>query len=315
MKQHHYKHGLSIITKPPLQLKDVTCSAHDFFSGDVDIQLVKDVQQYIWFTDQDHSLHALHVQHATSVQRILIEKDGTYVITQKDTTNHSIPLLFIEFLPCVQAQVTLCLQGDKKHSTYVAPQVCITVHQDAHATISSDVDKQHCMHLYMKAKVQQGAYLLVHTKVHHSAYASVEHIVDLVGMQAKTDIHTMSYAREHEIIDCYAASIHSHAQTFSDLQHKGVVASHAKTVARGLVQITQQASDSEGYQQQDLLVVGTHTEADAIPLLEIHNHQVKCSHGSTISSLDEQQLFYLMSRGMQRSEAQQMLIDAFLVDG
>jgi len=59
------------------------------------------------------------------------------------------------------------------------------------------------------------------------------------------------------------------------------------------------------------LLLSDEAEADAIPNLEIHNHDVKCSHGSTVGQVDPEQLFYLMSRGLNEDEAKQKIVEGY----
>ena len=80
----------------------------------------------------------------------------------------------------------------------------------------------------------------------------------------------------------------------------------------GLVAIKPAASNSNGYQKSDVLILSEDAKANAIPKLEINNNEVKCSHGATISKVDKNKLFYLRSRGIPLEAATQMVVEGFL---
>ena len=71
---------------------------------------------------------------------------------------------------------------------------------------------------------------------------------------------------------------------------------------------------TDGYQLSKAIILDQDSEFDSKPELEIYADDVKCSHGSTSGSLDEEAIFYLMSRGLNRFKARKLLIKGFLVD-
>jgi Fe-S cluster assembly protein SufD len=80
---------------------------------------------------------------------------------------------------------------------------------------------------------------------------------------------------------------------------------------KGLIKIEENADESQGYQKSDLLILNDST-AVSIPDLEIKNNNVKCSHGSSISRLDREKIFYLETRGLDEKSAKDVMINAFL---
>lgn len=106
-------------------------------------------------------------------------------------------------------------------------------------------------------------------------------------------------------------AIHNAEHTKSNLLTRGVLTNDAKTKTTGLININSKASKSKGYQKQDALLLSTTAKATAIPNLEIQNHDVKCSHGSTISQIDKDLLFYLMSRGLTKKQAEGTIVQGY----
>ncbi|MFP4189879.1 MAG: SufD family Fe-S cluster assembly protein [Candidatus Woesearchaeota archaeon] len=142
-------------------------------------------------------------------------------------------------------------------------------------------------------------------------YAKADIFSELDGEGADSELKVLdlvTFERKHNI---HAESRHNAQDTHSDISTKAVISDYAKSLNTGKIRIGQQAFRSAGYETQKALLVSDSAEADAIPDLEIHNNDVKCSHGSAITQIDTEQLFYLMSRGLSRSEAEQMIIKGF----
>ena len=94
--------------------------------------------------------------------------------------------------------------------------------------------------------------------------------------------------------------------------YKGIVDEQAAAAFNGKVYVHQDAQKTNAFQQNDTLVLSPHAVMNSKPQLEIYADDVKCSHGATIGQVDEKSLFYLMSRGLKKSAALQILKDAFL---
>ncbi len=111
--------------------------------------------------------------------------------------------------------------------------------------------------------------------------------------------------------DIYTASIHAAPNTVSNIITKGVLNDYSRALSRGLVRIEKNAFGSNGYESQEALLLSETAEANAIPNLEINNHDVKCSHGSSVGQIDEDKLFYLMTRGLNKEQAIKKIIEGF----
>ena len=92
---------------------------------------------------------------------------------------------------------------------------------------------------------------------------------------------------------------------------RGVVKDKSKALYRGLIEVGKEASGTNGYQKEDVLILNEGAVADAIPNLEINNNEVKCSHGVSIGKISEEHLFYLMSRGLDENLAKKEVIEGF----
>lgn len=124
--------------------------------------------------------------------------------------------------------------------------------------------------------------------------------------QQKT-INLFKANNQEIIID--TTSEHTGKNTNSRIETKGTLTKSTATT-RGMVKINPSADDADGYQKSDLLILDD-SKAISIPDLEIHNHNVTCSHGSTITKIDSDQIFYMQSRGIKKEEAEKEIINGF----
>jgi len=95
---------------------------------------------------------------------------------------------------------------------------------------------------------------------------------------------------------------------------KNVLNNNSKAVYQGKIFVNSKAQKTDGYQLSKALLLNENTDFYAKPELEIYADDVKCSHGSTSGNLDEDALFYLMSRGLSYKQSKKLLINGFLLD-
>lgn len=97
----------------------------------------------------------------------------------------------------------------------------------------------------------------------------------------------------------------------SDLLYKGALKDAAYSVFRGLIRVNPNAQRSDAYQVNRNLLLSQHSHADSIPELEIEANDVRCTHGATVGPIDEDQVFYLMARGIERAESERLIVEGF----
>jgi len=95
---------------------------------------------------------------------------------------------------------------------------------------------------------------------------------------------------------------------------KSVLSDNSKGIYQGKIFVNPKAQKTDGYQLSKALLLNKNTEFDAKPELEIYADDVKCSHGSTSGNLDENSIFYLMTRGLNYKQSRELLINGFLLD-
>lgn len=120
------------------------------------------------------------------------------------------------------------------------------------------------------------------------------------------------FADEDQVIDHHTLQDHLAPNAHSDLLYKGALRDESLTVFSGLIRVEPGAQKTDAYQTNRNVILGTDDAmAVSLPNLEIMADDVKCSHGSTTGQVDEVELFYLMSRGIPRVEAERLVVFGF----
>lgn len=104
---------------------------------------------------------------------------------------------------------------------------------------------------------------------------------------------------------------HNEPHATSDLLYKGALKDEARSEYSGLIKVLPGAQGTDAYQANRNLVLSDDAMARSIPQLEIEANEVRCTHGATVSPVEEEHLFYLMSRGIDRVTAQKLIVFGF----
>ena len=139
--------------------------------------------------------------------------------------------------------------------------------------------------------------------------------ITLEGEGAHAELLGLTYGDGNQHFDYMTLQDHIAPRTSSDLAFKAALDGESSTVWTGSVHIQKTAGLSEAHQTSRNLLLSDHAKAAPIPVLEIEAHDVlQCSHGATAGPLDEDQRFYLESRGIPSDVAQKLLVDAFFIE-
>jgi Fe-S cluster assembly protein SufD len=136
----------------------------------------------------------------------------------------------------------------------------------------------------------------------------------LEGEGAEFELRAVSLAGQRQVHDSYALVEHAAPNTRSDQSFRGIASDRARTAFNSKVVVRKGAKRTDSHQSLRGLLAGPEAEIDVRPQLEIYTDDVKCNHGATTGKLDDQMLFYLLSRGIDRETAQRLLKWAFLED-
>lgn len=138
--------------------------------------------------------------------------------------------------------------------------------------------------------------------------------VCLQGPKAHADVRGLYGAGEGEHVDNTIFIDHAHPKATSNQLFKGVLDGTSRAVFQGKVLVRRGACCTDARQLHKALMLSRGAEVDMKPELFIYDDDVSCSHGATVGELDEDALFYLQSRGLDREQARTLLVEAFLND-
>ncbi|MFE4109853.1 Fe-S cluster assembly protein SufD [Kosakonia sp. YIM B13611] len=136
----------------------------------------------------------------------------------------------------------------------------------------------------------------------------------LNGENTQLRINSLAMPVKSEVCDTRTWLEHNQGYCNSRQLHKTIVSDKGRAVFNGLIKVAQHAIKTDGQMTNNNLLLGRLAEVDTKPQLEIYADDVKCSHGATIGRIDDEQMFYLRSRGINQQAAQQMIIHAFAAE-
>jgi Fe-S cluster assembly protein SufD len=137
---------------------------------------------------------------------------------------------------------------------------------------------------------------------------------DLAGPGATSRVTGAYFADGDQHLDYDTFQEHIAPRTESDFAFKGALRDKASAVWRGMIRVEEGAQKTNAYQENRNLLLSKSAHADSIPGLEIMANDVRCTHGATLGQVDREQLFYLMSRGLTRAEAERLIVRGFFQD-
>ena len=143
------------------------------------------------------------------------------------------------------------------------------------------------------------------------ALSRLELAVDLEGNGSSANIVGAYFGDETQTMDYRYTMHHSGVNTDSDMFLKGAVQDEALSIFTGMIRIDEDAQKTNAYQTNRNLILSDGASAKSVPNLEILANDVKCGHGSTMGPLDEEQHYYLMSRGLDEARSNRLLVHGF----
>lgn len=134
----------------------------------------------------------------------------------------------------------------------------------------------------------------------------------LLGPGANSDMLGLYFGDEDQHFDFNTSQDHVAPNAHSDLLYKGALDGASRGVFRGIIRVHEGAQRTDAYQTNRNLILSEQAVATSLPNLEIGADDVRCSHGATVGQLDMEALFYLMSRGLGRRQAERLVVLGFL---
>ncbi len=135
---------------------------------------------------------------------------------------------------------------------------------------------------------------------------------DLAGQGSTVRMDGLYLPSGHQQVEFNTRQNHFAVNTKSDLLYKGVLLDESRSLFSGMIHVAPGAVKTDGYQANRNLILGVKAHADTLPGLEILADDVRCTHGATVGRIDPTEQFYLQSRGLDRNDAQKLIVQGFL---
>ena len=261
-------------------------------------------------------LLALHLQRFGKGAALFLEGDIAEPITiTYETEELFTPTTLIIAAPGARARII------ERHITHgEGCMVCTRIIQAAEgAEISVELEESgsgssRAMNITNISAVQAKVRHL--TRHSNHAWAREETIAEVLHSEGEADIRLYSANRlsGDQVLDQHTRQIHTAGRSASDLLYKNVVDDNATAVFAGNIYVAAGAHNTDAYQSNRNMLLSEKATIHSLPGLEILADKVRCSHGSASAPMDEEQLFYLLSRGIPRHVAQLLVANGFLAD-
>lgn len=137
---------------------------------------------------------------------------------------------------------------------------------------------------------------------------------DINGKGCQSDMYGVYFTSDSQHIDNHTYADHRYPNCDSNELYKGVMAERSTGVFNGKIMVRQEAQKTNAFQSNQNILLSDKATINTKPELEIYADDVKCSHGCTIGQLDDEAMFYLRSRGLDKLQASKLLIEAFAGD-
>ncbi|MBQ3217726.1 MAG: SufD family Fe-S cluster assembly protein [Akkermansia sp.] len=255
------------------------------------------------------ALLGMHLERFGSGYALYIEEDTKEPIRiEYTTTGFYTPSTFIMVAPGVRAEVVEIHHGIGEAASMFATRN-IQVAEGAKLKLlhhSSNMERYMCI-----TNIQNmGGQVVQLTRHDTHDWAREETVAEIYTPGSDTQLYSSNLPR-NGVLDLHTKQIHHAGGATSNLLYKNVVYEGGTAIFAGNIFVAPGAHNTDAYQSNRNLLLSEKATVHSLPGLEILADKVRCSHGSASSGVDEQQLFYLLSRGIPREEAIDLLAYGF----
>lgn len=259
------------------------------------------------------ALLGMHLQRFGSGYALFIEEapPEPIVITYR-TAGLYTPSTFIMVAPGVKAHVIEQHLATGSNSTMFATR---NIQVAEGAELRVELSCQGFARYLCISDIQNSGGKVRHfTRYTDCAWAREETVAEIYTAGADTKLFSANTLSGSAVLDQHTRQIHHVGGASGDLLYKNVLDDHATATFAGNIYVAPGAHHTDAYQSNRNMLLSDHATIHSLPGLEILADKVRCSHGSASAPMDEEQLFYLLSRGIPQYEAQKLVAQGFLED-
>jgi Fe-S cluster assembly protein SufD len=210
------------------------------------------------------------------------------------------------------ARATL-VEQHQQSERYLSGRVDLILEDGAHLNYIhvQDCSREATVFSHQRAQIARDAKLVTLNFGLGGRLARTDVEVELQGAGAESDMLGLVFAEGEQQFDYHTLQGHRAPNTRSDLLFKAALADRSHSAYTGVIIIDRGAQRSDAYQANRNLLLNEGARADTEPMLEIEADDVRCTHGATVGPVDEEQLFYAESRGLEPDVAARMIVEGF----
>jgi len=225
----------------------------------------------------------------------------------------SFPRVVVATEESAHASVVVHLRSEVGRDALVVPRIEIAAGSGSIVDVSvvQTLDRAARSVGHLKAVVGRDATVTVAEAGIGGALSRWHLMVDLEGRGSNANIVGAYFGDRHQVLDYRYFMHHAGLNTTSNMFLKGAVEDEALSVFTGMIRIDEGAQKTDAYQTNRNLILSEGAAAQSVPNLEILANDVKCGHGSSVGPLDEDQRYYLMSRGLDEERADRLQVRGF----
>ncbi len=166
--------------------------------------------------------------------------------------------------------------------------------------------------LLQRATLGRGATLTMANIMLGAALSKAHLVTRFAEPDASSQLYGFVFGHGQQHVDQHTLQDHQAPHTTSDLHFRAALQDSSRMVYTGLIRIAKEAKQTNAYQANHNLLLSRTAKAETIPMLEILADDVQCKHGASIGPIDDEQAFYLMSRGLPREQAERLIVMGFV---
>lgn len=261
------------------------------------------------------ALLGLHLQKFGAGYALYIEEDTKEpIVLEYSTDSFYAPSTYIMVAPGVKAEVEERHTGNAAEAALFATR---NIHVAEGAQLRVSLRSSGFARHMSITNIQNLGGRVSHLTQHAAnAWTREETVAEIyaAGEGTETRLYSANRLTGSEVLDQHTRQVHHVGGAASDLLYKNVVDDSATAIFAGNIYVAPGAHHTDAYQSNRNMLLSEKATIHSLPGLEILADKVRCSHGSASAPMDEEQLFYLLSRGIPRQEALQLVAEGFLAD-
>lgn len=295
--------------------KGEVVSIVDGFATDASLPLVTEASEDRLLTKETDLFAAAYTAFAPGAVVLDGERLAVPVLVDVQSTgsNTTFPGLHIDVPAGSDASVVVRMRSASEDGSVVVPRLTAAVGDNARLNLSVVQDWNYKTRSFARAIVTLGRDAgLTLAEAGIGGLLSRLHLdVDFIGNGSSAKIYGAYFGEDNQTLDYRYFMNHIGTNTRCDMFLKGAVEDDALSVFTGLIRIEETGQKTESFQTNRNLILSSGASAQSVPNLEILANDVKCGHGSSVGPLDEDQRYYLMSRGLTPDRADQLQVRGF----